>query len=162
MTTELHILAARIHSEMSDIAVVVDRAQVAWQRAELGHDELYLDSVALNLHGFYSGVERVFELIAARVDEFTPRGSDWHQELLRQMSSEVPKIRPPVISTETMTQLDQYRAFRHVVRNVYTFVLDPVRIGLLVKDLTNTFGRLEEELGQFLDFLQGCTRSMGM
>jgi len=29
---------------------------------------LYLDSAALNLHGFYSGLERLFELIARHVD----------------------------------------------------------------------------------------------
>ena len=39
MTAELHVLAGRIRSEMADIAVVVNRAQVAWQRAKQGHDE---------------------------------------------------------------------------------------------------------------------------
>jgi hypothetical protein len=34
----------------------------------------YLDSVALNLQGFYSGIERIFELIVLTVDRSRPAG----------------------------------------------------------------------------------------
>ena len=160
MSTELSMLAARIRSEMSELAVVTNRAQTAWQKAKSDHDDFYVDSAALNLHGFYSGLERLFQLIASRIDEFTPHGSDWYQELLRQMGTNIPNIRPQVISSETVKLLDQYRGFRHVVRNVYTFTLDPVRIGLLIDGLAETFARVEKELGQFVDFLEGCAVSM--
>jgi hypothetical protein len=43
-----------------------------------------LDGVALNLHSFYSGTERIFELIAANVDDILPKGENWHQALLKQ------------------------------------------------------------------------------
>ena len=39
------------------------------------------------------------------------------------------RSRPAVISTETGTRLDEYRRFRHVVRNVYTHSFDPVKLG---------------------------------
>jgi hypothetical protein len=42
--------------------------QVAWARAKVSHDVLYLDSVALGLHAFYGGVERLLEQIARFVD----------------------------------------------------------------------------------------------
>jgi len=42
-----------------------------------------LDGVALNLHSFYSGIERIFELIAANVDDIRPVGENWHQTLLK-------------------------------------------------------------------------------
>jgi len=45
------------------------------------------------------------------------------------MTEEVPGIRPAVISTETGTRLDEYRRFRHVVRNVYTHRFDPAKLG---------------------------------
>jgi hypothetical protein len=38
--------------------MVVDRAQEGWHRASTSSDDLYLDGVALNLHGFYAGLER--------------------------------------------------------------------------------------------------------
>ena len=69
-----------------------------WQRALRAADDYYLDGVALNLHGFYAGLERIFELIAAIVDGQKPEGENWHQALLHQMTLEVPAIRPAVIS----------------------------------------------------------------
>jgi hypothetical protein len=41
-------------------------------------DEFYLDSVALNLHSFYTALERVFELIATTIDQEKPQGENWH------------------------------------------------------------------------------------
>jgi len=46
----------------------VNRAREGWRRAQQSTDDFYLDSAALNLHGFYVGLERVFELIAATVE----------------------------------------------------------------------------------------------
>ncbi len=78
-----------------------------------------MDGVALNLHGFYVGIERIFEDIAREVEASVPSGPDWHQDLLLQMSAEVAAVRPAVITQETRQCLGDYRAFRHVVRNVY-------------------------------------------
>jgi hypothetical protein len=69
-------LAKRIQSECQDLARVVERAQAGWRRAERSTDDLYLDSVALNLHGFYAGLERTFELIATTVDGQMPAQGD--------------------------------------------------------------------------------------
>lgn len=41
--------------------------------SSLSTDDLYLDKAALNLHAFYSGVERLFELIAFRHPVRSPR-----------------------------------------------------------------------------------------
>jgi hypothetical protein len=58
-------LVDRIRGEVPDLDRVVQRAQRAWTQTQMTSEEqLYLDSVALNLHGFYSGLERLFELIA--------------------------------------------------------------------------------------------------
>ena len=59
-------LAERIRGEIVDLDRSVTRVSAAWaagQRAGADQD-YYLDAVALNLHGFYSGVERLFELTA--------------------------------------------------------------------------------------------------
>lgn len=42
-------------------------------------------SVALNLHDFYNGLERIFERIAENIDEIKPEGLNWHQEILKQI-----------------------------------------------------------------------------
>jgi hypothetical protein len=47
-----------------------------------------------------------------------PEGGKWHQELLEQMNTELPSVRPAVLSDASYKKLDRYRRFRHVVRNV--------------------------------------------
>lgn len=101
-------LAGRIRSELAEIKWAVQRVPEAWARAKASGDDLYLDSVALNLHGFYAGVERILELIAQDVDHAKPQGEGWHQQLLRQMSADIPRVRPSVISTQLRDALDDY------------------------------------------------------
>ena len=53
-------LAERVRTELVDIEREVQRAQKSWQAAPTADDpDAFIDSVALNLHGFYSGVERL-------------------------------------------------------------------------------------------------------
>lgn len=70
------------------------------------------------------------------------------------MQSEVPGIRPAVISIESGIFLDDLRKFRHVIRNVYTHHLDPVRLGRLVEDSSKRFTQLNAELSAFAAFLE--------
>lgn len=81
---------------------MIERAEEGWRRAQELSDDFYVDGVALNLHGFYVGLERLFALIATIVDAAMPQGANWHQMLLRQMAAEVPRIRPAVISEGTL------------------------------------------------------------
>lgn len=148
------VLSGRIRDELSELAMVVDRAEQGWRRAKTQHDDFYLDGVALNLHGFYSGLEHVFEKIASLVDESIPTGANWHQELLRQMNIEVPGVRPAVISAELRTGLEEYRGFRHIVRNVYTYQLNPEKLERLITMLRETLSRTERELLAFAKFLE--------
>lgn len=147
-------LCGRIREELSEIKQAVDRTQGGWERAKQTGDEFYLDSVALNLHSFYTALERVFELIAAIVDQTKPQGENWHQELLRQMAVEIELVRPAVISVEIRNTLDEYRGFRHVVRNVYSFHLSNTKIEPLVNKLPNLFKDVKNELEGFLYFLE--------
>jgi len=147
-------LVSRIHQELQDIPRVLARANEGWKRSLQSNDDLYLDAVALNLHGFYSGAERVFIRIAEIIDDNPPRGDSWHRLLLQQMMTEIPGIRPPVVSIDTGTKLDEYRRFRHIVRNVYTHNLDPVKVGKLVSDAPALFERLKAELMAFANFLE--------
>ena len=77
-------LAERIRNELGDLKRCVDRVTSAWSKLPLDSEEdsVYLDSVALNLHSFYSGLERLFELIARRIDGRIRSGESWHRELL--------------------------------------------------------------------------------
>ncbi|MFW6287201.1 MAG: hypothetical protein ACOC2J_00440 [bacterium] len=147
-------LISRIEEELSDVERLVERIISAWKLGNQSGDNYYLDSVALNLHGFYSAIERIFELIARDIDGTVPDGDSWHHDLLIQMKTEIKKIRPAVISRELYQCLDEYRGFRHVVRNVYTFNLSTQRIKPLVESISNTFSKTKEELGEFMSFIE--------
>lgn len=147
-------LGSRIHYEISEIQLIIDRILNGWERAMKSGDEFYLDSVALNLHSFYTALERIFELIAATIDQIKPQGENWHHELLRQMATEIELVRPTVISDETRDILDEYRGFRHVVRNVYSFNLSATKMEPLVEKLPDLFNIIRNELEDFVCFLE--------
>ena len=147
--------AERIREELADLERVVTRAEraMAAVRERPEDQDLYLDSAALNLHDFYVGLERLFRHIAATVDGSVPEGREWHRDLLRQMSVELPRIRPRVLSPEAVKILDEYLRFRHIVRNIYTFEFDPDRIEPLVRGLRPGFELVRIELLSLADFL---------
>jgi hypothetical protein len=146
------ILVADIADELENIQRVVKRTQAIFEKAVRTSDDEYLDGVALNLHGFYSGVEHIFENIARVVENSLPTGSNWHFDLLRQMSLNIPQLRPPVIQKETYRCLSEYRRFRHVVRNVYTFNLHGPRLKELAEGVGDCFTAVSKD--HFIQFLQ--------
>jgi hypothetical protein len=149
-------VAERIRGEVSDLARVIQRALQSWSRGEQLPDErdVYVESVALNLHGFYSGLERVFELIARHVDRSLPAGEGGHHDLLQQMTKEMAETRPAVISPESASMLDELRRFRHLVRNVYAFSLAPEKMEPLIAALPGLWQQAQAELSAFADFLE--------
>lgn len=151
---ELAKLAERIRQELTEINRVVIRTNEGWELARRSNDDHYLDGVALNLHGFYSGFERLFAQISEVVEGDLPHGENWHQLLLKRMMAEVPKVRPAVISKETGAKLDDYRGFRHVVRNVYAYKFDPDKLKKLVLSAPDLFSQLQAELLAFTAFLE--------
>lgn len=146
-------VAGRIRQELTALEEVAARAGGAWVEATRSPGGYNVDAAALNLHGFYAGLERVFLIVAERIDQSVPSGASWHQELLLQMAVELPDTRPAVISAELVDELDRYRGFRHVVRNVYAHVLDARRVGELVEGLPPTLARLRADLTAFAEAL---------
>ena len=104
---KLLILKERIEMELGNIEETVQQAQDAWKEAKHFPDQQrhYLNSIALNLHSFYNGLEHIFEMIARQIDYSFPNGERWHRDLLEQMAREISGIRPIVISTVTLSLL---------------------------------------------------------
>ena len=89
MSKDLLQLACRIRNEVEDLARLVNRVEQGWESAQRSGDDLYLDSVALNMHGIYDGLESLFEKTASLIDGAIPRGINWHELLLQEMSKEI-------------------------------------------------------------------------
>jgi len=152
-------VALRIRQELVALQAVSHRARGAWAEATGGGADYHVDATALNLHGFYAGLERLFVIVAERIDESLPTGANWHQELLQQMSAELPGVRPAVVSSTLAADLERFRGFRHVVRNVYAHVLDPRRIGELMEALPGTLAAVHSQLADFADALEAITQA---
>jgi hypothetical protein len=107
-------LRERIESELSNIGKAAQRALGAWEEAShnTNQKDYYLDSVELNLHSFYNGLERIFSVIARQLDPVFPSGDHWHRDLLEQMSREIPEGRPAVLSAKVIDVLSKFLAFR--------------------------------------------------
>ncbi len=154
MNPNYNALSGRISQTLLDLEQVVSRTEFLMNKARQTSDDGYLDGVALNLHSFYTGIEHILEDIARTMEKSIPSGSNWHQALLLQMSASMNSVRPSVISRETRYCLDEYRGFRHVVRNVYTFSLKPSRLQELTEQLRECCQSVRSDLEKFMLFLE--------
>ncbi len=154
MNTDYRALAGRISQTLADLDRVVARAELLMQKAAASNDDAYLDGVALNLHGFYTGVERIFEDVARTLEKTIPSGFNWHRDLLLQMSAEITSVRPAVIGSDTRHCLDEYRGFRHVVRNIYAFNLKFSRLQELTGQLKACYQLVTSDMNRFSEFLE--------
>ncbi len=161
MIPKYRILQRRILDALDEIDSTVATIQRHWQGAASGaaDPDAYVNSVALNLHSFYSGLERIFELVATQLDEGRLGGADWHAELLRQMAINLDETRPAVLSKTAAIALDEYRKFRHRVRSVYATHLDPERMEDLVIDLPHVWRQVRQEIEAFAGFLDQLTHA---
>ncbi len=153
------VLAGRIRRELGDLERTVGRAEHSVQQAKLSGDDVYMDAAALNMHSFYGGIERLFELIANEIDDSPVIGEHWHQELLKRMATEIPSVRPAALGSDTLKMLDEFRGFRHVVRNVYTFNFNPARLDVLVHQLRPTYNAVLTDLSAFAKFLEAVGKN---
>lgn len=154
MTAAYRAVAGRIRQDLDDLDTITHRVEAIWDRYQGSDDEYYIDAVALNVHDFYAGLERIFETIARQVDQSMPEGPHWHEDLLDQMASSIPSTRPAVLTPTLRRRLESYRGFRHVVRNVYTIDFDPDQLEPLVRRLPAVRDDVNEQLRAFSDTLE--------
>ena len=161
MNTIHQQLIKRIRNAAPDLDLATEKALRAWHMMKVSPDnqDLYLDSVALNLQSFFSGLERIFELIARGIDLHVPDGKNWHLDLQRQMASDLPDVRPAIISQKSAQRLDEYRRFRHLVRNIYTANLIPERMASLLVTLPDLWQSVRAELLAYADLLEQIEES---
>lgn len=155
------VLRERIEAELADVERAAGKAAQAYKEARRGERQqtFFLDSVAINLHSVYNGIERIFELLAREIDGGLPTGSGWHRDLLTQMTLEVADVRPAVIRSETAIGLEEYLRFRHLVRNLYTWNFEPDKLAALATGLDALLSELSTDLAAFARYLEAASRA---
>ena len=87
-------------------------------------DFIEIGSLAMMLHSFYNGLEKIFSRIARKIDTKLPDGMEWHKELLELMAIQTEKREHTVLSENTCDELKEYLGFRHFIRHSYAFDLN--------------------------------------
>ena len=149
--------ARRIQHELGLIDTIVSHVQRDWDNFVRTGDEAYLKATAYDLHGFYTGLERIFVSVADTIDDHIPQGESWHKDLLDQMCGEIEGIRPALLTDITKEPLEEFMRFRHRIRNIYSFNLVPERLKILVEKLPGLYEQVNSDLQDFSQFLEELT-----
>jgi uncharacterized protein YutE (UPF0331/DUF86 family) len=147
-------LFERFNKDCQALQCILERVESAWDKYSKTSDDAYIDSVSLNLHAFYQGVENILSYILEQCGDRLPEGPDWHKDILKIAAAEIPEKRPAVISGRTLERLDDYRGFRHVIRNIYTFNISPQRVRHLVVKLPECHQQFVSEVQQFVSLFE--------
>lgn len=151
---QLLTLAGELSDHLRELEIICQHGK-QWLDALSGKNPGILDLRSLGsiLHDFYTAIEDIFELIAGDVNGNLPQDSRWHKRLLHLMTLEIPKLRPPVISKQLETRLDEYLRFRHIFRNIYGHQLQWTRMAGLIHNLETTCKSVAGEIEAFRKFL---------
>ncbi len=123
LVRELDVDRDALQARATEVAQLLE----AWP-AEGPVDRLVLLAVTVNLHGYYTALETLFERVARLLDEEVPTGASWHTDLLSQMQTPVPDLRPAVLPVAEAGDVHELRKFRHFFRNAYTVAFDPTLV----------------------------------
>jgi hypothetical protein len=144
----------RINQEINKVLQASQELEIYLTSFSNQSDRIYknalINSIALNLHGIYTGIERIFEDIAKEIDHRLPTGDKWHRDLLDQMTVNIPNVRKAVISEETRLILDELRRFRHVVRSAYSLQLDEEKVLIMANQTVNYYQAIINEIQFFV------------
>jgi len=137
------------HNLAGDIAAV--QAEI---ERDPDHARLFYENLALKLHNFYTGCERIFQTIVSEPNGASPSGFDWHRRLLERMGAGW-QGRPALLSPQSTEDLREYLAFRHVVRNICGFEFDVERIDRLIGRYPAVWSQVDADIEGFVAWLHG-------
>ena len=148
-------LAADIEGELARLKQLEEEIKRVQGEIQLdpARSDLFYENLALKLHNFYTGCEKILQLVAVELNGGLPSGADWHKRLLDRMSQER-EGRPPVLARPTASRLREFLGFRHIVRNLYGFELDADRVEALVKSYPSVWSSVSDDVRAFVEWLR--------
>ena len=145
-------IAQEIRTELSSLHKLSDEFDAAPRAVE---DSYATRARASILHDFYTGIERIFIRIAEELNGGVPRSEQWHRQLLTDMTFEIPGVRPFVVEKHLADSLLPFLRFRHLFRNLYGFILDPILISEIESDFKAVFDEFERQIEAFMSWMTG-------
>jgi len=159
---EIRHLILAAESELDHLLQLKAQAADTTARLPMGQPDIHdMRSVAMLLTEIYLGAENLMRQVAKHLGEALPSGKTWHQELLAQLSSDVPELRPALFSASTRTMLDEFRRFRHVVHHAYAIVLDWDQMSKLLAQADSALEGMIADIQAFREFLVAASTDEG-
>lgn len=147
-------LRTDLQVERTKLAVLVESLaalQRAWDVPEGSQERC--DAAALRLQSLYTGIERCFVQIVRVLNGGPPDGADWHRRLLDRMT--VPtEVRSALLDSSTAKGLAELMRFRHVVRHLYAYELEPEQVQRLLRRALELWPVVDHQLVAFDSWLQ--------
>ncbi len=113
----------------------------------------YMASAAFGITCVCNVTEGMFRTIAENIDESVPAGGEQYAEqLIRQMTLEIPGVRPAVLRRETARLLGELMDFREFVYDTYTFAITEERLKKACAVLERAVDLLRADLNGFAEF----------
>ena len=154
---DLSITIGLIKNELNEVdntvMLCLKRKERRNECITLNLEDVLIDSIASCMHSFYTGVEKIFQLIAIEIDGGLPKSKRWQAQLLDIMVLVLP-VRCAVISKKTRIELEQFRQFRHLFRNIYTHNIIPERVMNLCDNLSETWKSTKNDITRFINEME--------
>ncbi len=101
----------------------------------------------------HTALEDLFKQIAKSFENHIKNLAEFHKELLVRMNTEMPKMRPAVLSRASMLFLNEVLSFRHFVRHAYGCPLDEKKLRALQTRIRDEFALIGKDLRKFRTFV---------
>jgi hypothetical protein len=150
MSEPIRLLQAEIAADEQAIARLYELLAKVWDTLESPERTIV---ASYYLHNLYVAFEHIFERVAETFENQIADKTQWHAQLLRRMTLDVPAMRPRLIGDDAYECLDELRRFRHVFRSAYTVSLDKDRLQLVIQRAQRLQTLYPDEIAQFQKFL---------
>lgn len=147
---ELRVLRKEIEADLAAVDRLMRDMAEARGQVPAEPTQRDLSHIGYLLHGIYTAWESALHRIAT-VFENRLDPSQWHVQLLRRMTLDIPGIRPAVIDAATCEHLVALRSFRHFFRHSYAVRLRWPRMKLALDAFDEAAPLVADRLAEFLE-----------
>ena len=109
---------------------------------------------AFKTQQLYTAIEAMLKQIAKSFENHIENLDAYHNELLIRLNTEIPNVRPAVLSRGSFLFLDKVRSFRHFIRHAYDCELDEGELTIIKEKIIAELPTLLNELHTFRDFVE--------
>jgi len=113
---------------------------------------------ALKVQQLYTAIEDLLKQVAKSFENHIKNLSQYHNELLIRLNTQIPNIRPALLSKSSFLYLNKLRAFHHFIRHAYDVELDENELLNIKQMLESDHAELSSDFNQFREYVVTLSR----